>query len=152
MQTLMTSRKLIVLFVAAMLLVVAASDSIEADDNIDEVTATLLAAANNSNAQGLQSDEFDGSGQNLQSFWKVQNTFWHVQAGNEGSYMLSNGNLVVEGAFYQNLWDADYTRRFYQVTDQEKFSVETSLIFDHKDVCAVAGLIIKSPTQNEWVR
>ena len=131
MQTLITSRKLIVLLVTAMLLVVAAS--------------------NNSNAQGLQSDEFDGSGQNLQSFWEVQNTFWHVQEGNEGSYMLSDGNLVVEGAFYQNLWDADYTRRFYQVTDQKNFSVETSLIFDHKDVCAVAGLIIKSPTQNEWV-
>ena len=131
MQTLMTSRKLIVLFVTAMLLVVAAPYK--------------------SNAQGLQSDEFDGSGQNLQSFWEVQNTFWHVQAGNEGSYMLSDGNLVVEGAFYQNLWDADYTRRFYQVTDQEKFSVETSLIFDHKDVCAVAGLAIKSPTQNNWV-
>ncbi len=104
-----------------------------------------------SSAQMLQSDEFDGSGQALQPFWNVQNTFWHVQDGNEGSYMLSNGKLVVEGAFYQNLWDADYTRRFYQVTDQEKFSVETSLIFDHKDVCAVAGLIIKSPTQNEWV-
>ena len=131
MQTLITSPKLIVLFVAAMLLVVA--------------------APYNSNAQGLQSDEFDGSGQNLQSFWEVQNTFWHVQQGNEGSYMLSDGNLVVEGAFYQNLWDADYTRRFYQVTDQEKFSVETSFIFDHKDVCAVAGLAIKSPTQNEWV-
>ncbi len=131
MQTLITSRKLIVLLVTVMLLVVAAPYK--------------------SNAQVLQSDEFDGSGQNLQSFWHVQNTFWHVQDGNEGSYMLSDGNLVVEGAFYQNLWDADYTRRFYQVTDQEKFSVETSLIFDHKDVCAVAGLIIKSPTQNEWV-
>ncbi len=131
MQTLMISRKLIILLVAAMLLVVAAPYK--------------------SSAQGLQSDEFDGSGQNLQSFWVVQNTFWHVQEGNEGSYMLSDGNLVVEGAFYQNLWDVDYTRRFYQVTDQEKFSVETSLIFDHKDVCAVAGLIIKSPTQNEWV-
>ena len=104
-----------------------------------------------SSAQVLQSDEFNGSGQSLQPFWNVQNTFWHVQAGNEGSYMLSDGNLVVEGAFYQNLWDADVTRRFYQVTDQERFSVETSLIFDHKDVCAVAGLIIKSPTQNEWV-
>ena len=123
--------QLIVLLLAAMLLVVA--------------TPSI------SSAQVLQSDEFDGSGQALQPFWNVQNTFSHVQAGNTGSYMLSNGNLVVEGAFYQNLWDADYTRRFYQVTDQEKFSVATSLIFDHKDVCAVAGLIIKSPTQNEWV-
>ncbi|RKU18377.1 hypothetical protein C6501_02825 [Candidatus Poribacteria bacterium] len=126
-----TSHKPIIMLLAAMLLVVA--------------TPCVQ------NAQGLQSDEFDGSGQNLKSFWEVQNTFWHVQDGNEGSYMLSDGNLVVEGAFYQNLWDADYTRRFYQVTDQEKFSVETSLVFDHKDVCAVAGLVIKSPAQNEWV-
>ena len=104
-----------------------------------------------SSAQGLQSDEFDGSGQQLQPFWHVQNTFWHSQPGNTGSYMLNNGNLVVEGAFYQNLWDADFTRRFYQVTDQTQFSAETSLIFDHKDVNCIAGLVIKSPTQNEWV-
>ncbi len=126
-----TSHKLIIMLLVAMLLAVA----------IPYI----------SSAHALQSDEFDGSGQNLQSFWEVQNTFWHVQEGNEGSYTLSDGNLVVEGAFYQNLWDGDWTRRFYQVTDQERFSVETSLIFDHKDVCAVAGLIIKSPTQNEWV-
>ncbi|MDE0088942.1 MAG: dockerin type I domain-containing protein [Candidatus Poribacteria bacterium] len=126
-----TSRKPIIMLLAAMLFVVAVPSV--------------------SNAQALQSDEFDGSGQNLKSFWEVQNTFWHVQEGNEGSYTLSNGNLVVEGAFYQNLWDGDWTRRFYQVTDQEKFSVETSLVFDHKDVCAVAGLAIKSPAQNEWV-
>ena len=117
------------------------------------LVALLLVAATPyvSNAQGLQSDEFDGSGQALQPFWHVQNTFWHDQPGNTGSYRLNNGNLVVEGAFYQNLWEADYSRRFYQVTDQEKFSAETSLIFDHKDVCAIAGLVIKSPTQNEWV-
>ena len=126
-----TSYKLIIMLLATMLLAVAVPCI--------------------SSAQTLQSDEFDGSGQNLQSFWEVQNTFFQIQAGNEGSYMLSDGNLVVEGAFHQNLWDDDRTRRFYQVTDQEKFSVETSLIFDHKDVCAVAGLAIKSPTQNQWV-
>ena len=126
-----TSHKLIIVLLAAVLLVAA--------------TPCI------SNAQGLQSDAFDGSGQALQPFWHVQNTFWHNQPGNTGSYTLNNGNLVVEGAFYQNIWDADYSRRFYQVTNQEQFSVETSLIFDHQDVCSIAGLIIKSPTQNEWV-
>ena len=117
------------------------------------LAAVLLGAAIPcvSNAQGLQTDEFDGSGQDLQPFWHVQNTFWDHEPGNTGSYRLSNGALVVEGAFYQNLYHADYSRRFYQVTNQEKFSAETSLIFDHKDVCAIAGLIIKSPTQNEWM-
>ena len=92
----------------------------------------------------LQSDTFDGTGQNLQSFWEVQN-------GDQGPYALSDGKLVVQGSFNQNVWTEDTSTRFYQVTDQSKFSAETSLIFDHRDVCSVAGLIIKSPSQNEWV-
>ena len=56
----------------------------------------------------LQSDEFDSSN-SLQSFWNVQN-------GDEGPHMLSNGGLVVEGGFNQNLWIVDSSTRFYQVT------------------------------------
>ncbi len=93
-------------------------------------------------AQDLQSDGFDG--QELQPFW-------HVQNGDKGSHTLIDGKLVVQGAYNQNIFREDTSTRFYQVTYQERFSVQTSLIFDHKDICSVAGLIIKSPSQNEWV-
>ncbi len=92
--------------------------------------------------QTLQSDAFDG--EELQSFWEVQN-------GDQSSYELKDGKLVVQGSFNQNIWRDDTTTGFYQTTDQQKFSVETSLIFDHRDLCSEAGLIIKSPSQNEWV-
>ena len=90
----------------------------------------------------LQSDEFDSSN-SLQSFWNVQN-------GDEGPHMLSNGGLVVEGGFNQNLWIVDSSTRFYQVTNQEQFTVETSMVYDHKDVCSIAGLVIKAST-GDWV-
>ena len=85
----------------------------------------------------LHSDEFDGI--DLQPFWNVQN-------GNEGLNMLSGGNLVVEGGFNQNLWEVDSSTRFYQTTNQEQFTVEMSMIVDHRDVCSIAGLVIKSAT------
>ncbi|RKU30510.1 hypothetical protein C6499_06165 [Candidatus Poribacteria bacterium] len=85
----------------------------------------------------LHSDEFDGI--DLQPFWNVQN-------GDEGPNMLSGGNLVVEGGFNQNLWEVDSSTRFYQTTNQEQFTVETSMIVDHRDVCSIAGLVIKSAT------
>ena len=101
--------------------------------------------------QVLQNDEFDGTDQGLQ-------TFWYVQNGDQSPHTLKDGYLVVEGAFNQNLWIIDNSTRFYQVTSQEQFTVETSMIFDHKDVCSIAGLVIKSATtkdtqgrDGEWV-
>ena len=99
----------------------------------------------------LQNDEFDDSAQGLQPFW-------HVQNGDKSPYMLSSGSLVVEGGFWQNLWSEDSSTRFYQVTNQERFTVETSMVFDHRDVSSVAGLVISSPTtqdgqgrDGEWI-
>ena len=72
--------------------------------------------------------------------------------------MLSSGNLVVDGGFWQNLWSEDSSTRFYQITDQDRFTVETSMVFDHRDVSSIAGLVISSPTtqdahgrDGEWV-
>lgn len=98
----------------------------------------------------LKSDEFD-SLPNLQSFWQVYN-------GDESPYALTDGHLVVQGAFNQNLWSHSTATRFYQVTDEDQFTVETSLVFDHEDVSSIAGLVIYSPTtrdargrNGEWV-
>ena len=92
---------------------------------------------------GLFSDEFNDSGQSLQPFW-------HVQNGDKSPHMLSGGNLVVEGGFWQNLWSEDSSTRFYQITDQDRFTVETSMVFDHRDVSSVAGLVIFSPTTQDF--
>ncbi len=98
----------------------------------------------------LQSDPFDGTGQDLQSFWQVQN-------GDKSSWELKDGQLVVDAGFNQNLWNDDTSTRFYQVTDQDQFTVETSMVVDYADVCVVSGLVVSSPTtessygEGEWV-
>ena len=100
--------------------------------------------------QTLQSDTFDGSGQNLQPFWQVQN-------GDKSSWELKDGQLVVDPGFNQDLWQDDTSTRFYQVTDHDQFTVETSMLVDYADVCAVSGLVVTSPTTEssygtgEWV-
>ena len=108
--------------------------------NVEEITDVMP-------GDGLVSDEFDGI--DLQSFWNVQN-------GDRNPYMLSDGKLVVEGGQdLSNIFLDDDSTRFYQVTDQDQFTVETSLVFDYGSTCAVAGLIISSPTtdgyQGDWV-
>ena len=56
------------------------------------------------------SDEFHGTGQDLQSFWQVKD-------GDKSPWELKDGVLVAEAGFDQNLWGADTSTRFYQVTD-----------------------------------
>ena len=90
---------------------------------------------------GLFSDEFDGI--DLQSFWNVQN-------GDKNPYMLSDGKLVVEGQEISNIFANDDSTRFYQTTDKDQFTIETSLVFDYGTTCAVAGLIISSPTTEDY--
>ena len=89
------------------------------------------------------SDEFDGSGQALQSFWQVRN-------GEKSSWGLKDGQLVVDAGFDQNLFWADTTTRFYQVTDKDQFDIETSMVVDYADACVVAGIVVYSAT-GDWI-
>lgn len=102
-------------------------------------------------AQNLMSDEFHGTGQDLQSFWQVKD-------GDKSPWALQDGLLVAEAGFDQNLWGDDTSTRFYQVTDQDQFDIETSMVVDYGDACTVAGIVVYSATtkdsQNrdgEWV-
>ena len=90
----------------------------------------------------LINDEFNGSGQNL-------DTSWHVKNGDRSPWTLKDGQLVVDAGFNQNLWRDDTSTRFYQVTDHDQFTVETSMVVDYADVCAVAGLVVYSPTTKD---
>ena len=98
----------------------------------------------------LKSDTFDGSGQNLQSFWQVQN-------GDKSSWELKDGQLIVDPGPNQDLWIQDDSTRFYQITDQDQFTVETSMVIDYANLCVVSGLVVTSPTtqssygEGEWV-
>ncbi len=99
--------------------------------------------------QVLQSDDFDG--QELESYW-------HIQNGDKSPYELIDGKLVVEGGLNQDLWRNDTTTRFYQITNEDQFTVESSFVFDHDNSCSVVGLVISSPTtkdrygrDGEWV-
>ena len=97
----------------------------------------------------LHSDEFDSI--DLQPFWNVQND-------DKNSYMLSDGNIVVDGMLSSNIFEEDTSTAFYQVTTQDQFTVETSMVVDYEDACVVAGIFISSPTDQsieasnrEWV-
>ena len=118
------------------------------------LTLTLLLAigcVNTLFAQTLMSDEFDGTGQTLKSFWQVKDS-------EKSPWELKDGLLVAEAGFDQNLWGDDTTTRFYQITDQDEFDIETSMVVDYADACTVAGIVVYSATtkdsqdrDGEWV-
>lgn len=118
------------------------------------VMLTLLLAVGCVNgvfAQTLMSDEFDGTGQTLKSFWQVKDS-------EKSPWELKDGLLVAEAGFNQNLWGDDTTTRFYQITDQDEFDIETSMVVDYADACTVAGIVVYSATtkdsqdrDGEWV-
>ena len=102
-------------------------------------------------AQTLMSDEFDGTGQTLKSFWQVKDS-------EKSPWELKDGLLVAEAGFDQNLWGDDTTTRFYQITDQDEFDIETSMVVDYADACTVARIVVYSATtkdsqdrDGEWV-
>ena len=88
-------------------------------------------------SQTLMSDEFNGNGQDLQSFWQVKD-------GDKSVWELKDGLLVAEAGFNQDLWGNDTTTRFYQVTDMDQFDIETSMVVDYADACTVAGIVVYS--------
>ena len=118
------------------------------------VMLTLLLAigcVNTVFAQTLMSDEFDGTGQTLKSFWQVKDS-------EKSPWELKDGLLVAEAGFDQNLWGDDTTTRFYQITNQDEFDIETSMVVDYADACTVAGIVVYSATtkdtqdrDGEWV-
>ncbi len=93
-------------------------------------------------AQALMSDEFHGTGQDLQSFWQVKD-------GDKSPWELQDGLLVAEAGFDQNLWGSDTSTRFYQVTDMDQFDIETSMVVDYADACTVAGIVVYSATTKD---
>lgn len=102
-------------------------------------------------AANLQSDEFNGSGQDVSSFWNIQN-------GDKSNWELKDGMLVVEAGFSQNVWANDDSTRYSQTVDQDEFDIETSLIADYADGSIVTGLIVYSAgtkdsrdRDGEWV-
>lgn len=93
-------------------------------------------------AQTLMSDDFDGGGQDLQSFWQVKD-------GDKSPWELKGGMLSAEAGFDQNVWTDDTSTRFYQITDQAQFDIETAMTVDYGDACTVAGIIVYSATTKD---
>ncbi len=93
-------------------------------------------------SQDLMSDEFMGAGQDLLSFWQVKDS-------DKSPWELKDGVLVAEAGFDQNVWASDTSTRFYQITDQDQFDIETSMTVDYGDACTVAGIIVYSATTKD---
>ena len=110
-----------------------------------------ICTVNNVFSANLQSDEFDGSGQDVSSFWNIQN-------GDKSEWELKDGNLVIVAGFNQNVWANDDSTRYSQTVDQDEFDIETSLVSDYADGSIVTGLIVYSAgtkdskdRDGEWV-
>ncbi len=122
------------------------AEATDANGNIAETSVVFTVKVPTDDPDSLltlQSDTFDGSGQDLQPFWQVQN-------GDKSSWELKDGQLVVDAGFNQNFYFSDTSTRFYQLTNEEQFEVETAMVVEYTPACIVAGIVVYSET-GEWV-
>lgn len=90
-------------------------------------------------------DPFDGNKlQNPNWEWSNEPPDWDVGATREGFlYMDCEPN--------RNLWAGDASHFLYQETDTDMFDVETHFRAKWATTSAVNGLLVKSPSDNNWV-
>ncbi len=95
------------------------------------------------------SDNFDDSfeGTALQNpNWQWQNEPANWDVGETRSNFLH-----IEGETNRNQWTSDTSHFLYQETDADTFDVETHFFARWDTTAGVNGLVVKSPTDNNWV-
>lgn len=90
-------------------------------------------------------DPFEG-GELQNPNWKWQNepSEWDVGETREG-------HLYIDSETGRNVWASDDSHLLYQETDTDMFDVETHFFAKWDTTSSVNGLIIKSPSDNNWV-
>lgn len=89
-------------------------------------------------------DPFDGNKlQNPDWVWQNEPDVWDVGG-------TTNGWLHFIPKVNQNLWSSDTTMRLYQEITMDQFDVETHIVIDYQSDCIVGGLVVLSPTDNDW--
>ena len=90
-------------------------------------------------------DAFDGTAlQNPNWQWQNEPTNWDVGETREGF-------LHIDAETNRNLWASDASHFLYQETDADAFDVETHFFSRWDTTSGVNGLVVKSPSDNNWV-
>ena len=90
-------------------------------------------------------DPFEGTAlQNPNWQWQNEPANWDVGE-------TRNGFLHIESETNRNLWASDASHFLYQETDADTFDVETHFFAKWDTSSGVNGLVVKSPTDNNWV-
>lgn len=89
-------------------------------------------------------DEFNSSTLNSKWSWNNEPGEWDVNT-------TKAGWLYINADTNRNLWTADDTSRLFQTIDLNEFDVETHLHATWVANSIVAGLVVKGPTEDNWV-
>ena len=92
-------------------------------------------------------DEFDGNA--LQNpNWKWQN---EPPNGRWNIGETRDNHLFIDTEPNRNLWATDATHLLYQEIDTDVFDVETKFTVRWNTSSGVTGIVVKSPSDNDWV-
>ena len=90
-------------------------------------------------------DSFEGASlQNPNWQWQNEPANWDVGETRKNF-------LHIESETNRNLWTSDASHFLYQVTNADVFDVETHFFARWDTTSGVNGLVVKSPTDNNWV-
>ena len=115
----------------------AFSVAVAEDDSLGGIVTTR--ASNNFD------DSFEGTAlQNPNWQWQNEPANWDIGETRDGF-------LHIDAETNRNLWASDTTHLLYQETDADAFDVETHFFTRWDTTSGVNGLVVKSPTDNNWV-
>ena len=90
-------------------------------------------------------DEFDGNTlQNPNWKWQAEPPVWDIGE-------TRDNHLFIDTEPNRNLWATDATHLLYQEIDTDIFDVETKFTVRWNTSSGVTGLVVKSPSDNNWV-
>ena len=111
----------------------------------DQATIQKTLSDLTSDATGSLGDPFEqGTLQNPNWKWQNEPPVWDLGE-------TRDNHLFIEAEHNRNLWVSDATHLLYQEIDADMFDVETRFTVRWNTDSGVTGLIVKSPTDDDWV-
>ena len=111
----------------------------------DEATLHKTMSDLTNDVTGSLGDPFEkGELQNPNWKWQNEPPVWDIGE-------TRDNHLFIETEPNRNLWANDATHLLYQEIDTDDFDVETKLTARWNTSSGVTGLVVKSPTDDDWV-
>ena len=107
--------------------------------------ATLVIWTGDVSAADSFGDPFEG-GKLKNPNWK-----WQNEPPNWDIDKTRKGFLYIDCEVNRNIWQSDASHFLYQETDTDMFDVETHFFSKWDTSSGVNGLLVKSPSDNNWV-